>query len=77
MDEKLVFCNGYNNPTRIWIFTKKFVMHTGRVALYKDLNFFNFINKMCIYNVYEPVWHASLWNKCFYDLFPILLILYM
>ena len=25
--------------------------------------FFNFINKMCIYNVYEPVWYASLWNK--------------
>jgi hypothetical protein len=22
--------------------------------------FFNFINKMCIYNVYEPFWYASL-----------------
>jgi hypothetical protein len=29
----------------------------------QDFFFFNFINKMCIYNVYEPVWHASLWNK--------------
>ena len=34
----------------------------------------NFINKMCIYNVYEPVWHASLWNKCLYELCPIFLI---
>jgi hypothetical protein len=34
----------------------------------------NFINKMCIYNVYEPVWHASLWNKRLYELCPIFLI---
>jgi hypothetical protein len=38
--------------------------------------FFNFINKMCIYNVYEPVWHASLWNKRLYELCPIFLILF-
>ena len=37
--------------------------------------FFNFINKMCIYNVYEPVWHVSLWNKRLYELCPIFLIL--
>ena len=36
--------------------------------------FFNFINKMCIYNVYEPVWHVSLWNKRLYELCPIFLI---
>jgi hypothetical protein len=29
---------------------------------------------MCIYNVYEPVWHASLWNKRLYELCPIFLI---
>jgi hypothetical protein len=34
---------------------------------------FNFINKMCIYNVYEPAWHASLWNKRLYELCPIFL----
>ena len=33
-----------------------------------------FINKMCIYNVYEPVWHASLWNKRRYELCLIFLI---
>ena len=36
--------------------------------------FFNFINKMCIYNVYEPVWHVSLWNKRLYELCLIFLI---
>jgi hypothetical protein len=36
--------------------------------------FFNFINKMCIYNVHEPFWHASLWNKRLYELCPIFLI---
>jgi hypothetical protein len=29
---------------------------------------------MCIYNVYEPVWHASLWNKRLYELCPIFLM---
>ena len=24
--------------------------------------FLNYINKMCIYNVYEPVWHVPLWR---------------
>jgi hypothetical protein len=38
--------------------------------------FFNFINKMCIYNVYTRVWHASLWNKRLYELCPISLIMY-
>ena len=28
---------------------------------------------MCIYNVYEPVWHSSLWNKRLYELCPICL----
>jgi hypothetical protein len=37
--------------------------------------FSNFItDKMCIYNVYEPVWQASLWNKRLYELCPIFLI---
>ena len=36
--------------------------------------FFNFINEMCIYNVYEPVWYASLWNIRLYERCPIFLI---
>jgi hypothetical protein len=28
---------------------------------------------MCIYNVYAPVWHVSLWNKRLYELCPIFL----
>jgi hypothetical protein len=35
---------------------------------------FNLINKMCIYNIYEPVWRASLWNKRLYELCPIFLM---
>ena len=40
----------------------------------QDFFVFNFINKTCIYNVYEPVWHASLWNRRHYELYPIFLI---
>jgi hypothetical protein len=47
---------------------------TGFLEFGEIFFFFNFIKKMCIYNVYEPVWHASLWNKRLYDLCPIFLI---
>jgi hypothetical protein len=30
---------------------------------------------MCIYNVYESVWHASLWNKRLYELCPRYIVL--
>ena len=36
----------------------------------QDFFFLDYIKKMCIYNVYEPVWHASLWNKRLYELYP-------
>jgi hypothetical protein len=51
-----------------------FILYCNHRHLGPGFYFFNFINKMCIYNVYEPVWHASLWNKRLYELCPIFLI---